>query len=212
MKQVTLPGPGRACPACRKHRNSLAAAGPEVAAHVAPCCRPTRRPPARAAARMKSTTSEPPGSGSDRPPPERAGRGRAMPMAAPSISTDRRDGTIEREARSERSISTSADDAAGDRLRSTSSARQAHLAHRARLAARRQDRERRRRRAHGAALRRRQQRPASAGADRQRRPDPRRRRQGARRRDADRVAGQALASCPTCASTRSRSTSAGSPT
>ena len=29
-------GPGRACPACRKHRNSLAASGPEVAAHDAP--------------------------------------------------------------------------------------------------------------------------------------------------------------------------------
>ena len=44
---------------------------------------------------------------------------------------------------------------------------------------------------HRASLRRRQQRPASAGADRQRRPHPHRRRQGARRRDADRVAGQA---------------------
>ena len=52
MKQVTLPGPGRACPACRKHRNSLAASGPEVAAHDAPGGRRGR--PVPTAPRMKS--------------------------------------------------------------------------------------------------------------------------------------------------------------
>ena len=59
MKHVTAAGPRRACRACRKHRNSLGAAGPQVAAHVRARAEPTRRPPdPDAAARMKTARSD----------------------------------------------------------------------------------------------------------------------------------------------------------
>ncbi len=196
-------GPGRACPACRKHRNSLAAAGPQVAAHDAPGRRRRAGPADPTALRMK-TRSDPEiskaaaaaGIRAVPRPLEPAAAATARSRARRHAGARRRSGKRQRD-RARRHVRTlDLDDAAGrpgvDRsLAQRRLARQADLAHRARLAARRQDRQRRRRRAHRAPLRRRQQRPAPAGAARQRRPDARRRRQGARHRDADRMAGQA---------------------
>ena len=49
-------GPGRACPACRKHRNSLAASGPEVAAHDAPGGPRGRADPTASRMKIRSDT------------------------------------------------------------------------------------------------------------------------------------------------------------
>ena len=216
-------GPGRACPACRKHRNSLAASGPEVAAHDAPGGPRGRADPNASRMKIRSDT--------DLSKAVAAAGIRAVPRPAEAAAANQGSASAGRRRRRVKALAptrqhrrsrgriraldldVAADDAAVDRsLAQRRLARQADLAHRARLAARRQDRQRRRHRAHGAPLRRRQQRPASAGADRQRRPDPRRRRQGARHRDADRVAGQAQQAALHAHRPAARSTSAASPT
>ena len=62
-----VPGPRRACPACRKHRNSLEAAGPQVAAHD---------PPAASAA---ATPSAPPHETATSPPNPQTSRRPQLP-------------------------------------------------------------------------------------------------------------------------------------
>ena len=190
--------------ACGKHRNSLRAAGPQVAAHDAPL--PAPRAGSADTCRARRRPHEPSRSAS----PERRRRSGCAPRCAATRSASDLQASVRSALASTR-----------PRLRADASlahggcqaAGKLHLAHAARLAARRRPDQRRGRRAHRAPLRRRQQRPASAGAASAAPASTRRRRrQGARRRDADRVAGQRAASCRTCASTRSRSTSAGSPT
>ena len=181
MKQVTLPG-----------RDELARRAENIETRWQLPARKWLRMMRPVAVPRPPCPTRPPHENQKRPTGTQQGGGRGRPAAAcratleaaarrarqsapstlPQPTALARDSTLEARGRLR---ALDLDDAAGQPRRDRSLAqrrlaRQAHLAHGARLAARRQDPERRRRRAHRAPLRRRQQRPASAGAHRQRRP------------------------------------------